>query len=79
MGRLIMKNIFNFIKKEYVIIISTLAIIFTIYFITKDKVSFEVGFTTLIAFEVFIDKIDKKLKREIRNYKRKNNKPKTDE
>jgi|688.fasta_scaffold70488_2 hypothetical protein len=74
-----MKNIFNFIKKEYVIIISTLAIIFTIYFITKDKVSFEVGFTTLIAFEVFIDKIDKKLKREIRNYKRKNNKPKTDE
>jgi hypothetical protein len=79
MGRLIMKNIFNFIKKEYVIIISTLAVIFTIYFITKDKVSFEVGFTTLIAFEVFIDKIDKKLKREIRNYKRKNNKPKTDE
>jgi hypothetical protein len=74
-----MKNIFNFIKKEYVIIISTLAVIFTIYFITKDKVSFEVGFTTLIAFEVFIDKINKKLKREIRNYKIKNNKPKTDE
>lgn len=68
-----MKNIFNFIKKEYVLLISTIAILFTIYFINKDKVSFEVGFTTLIAFEVFIDKVDKKLKREIRNYKRKNN------
>jgi hypothetical protein len=71
------KKFFNFVKKEYIIIISTLAIIFTIYFIVKDKVSFEIGVTTLIAFEVFIDKIDTKLKKELRAAKR--NKPKTNE
>jgi hypothetical protein len=74
-----LKAVLNFVKREYTLIVSTIGIALTIYLIVKGKVSFEVGVTTLVALEVFIDKVDKKLKSELRQSKKPTNKSKKHE
>lgn len=72
-----MGKILNFIKSEYILIISTIAVAFTMYLGYTKKVDWSIGVTTLITFEVFIDKIDKRIKKELRLHKQNKNKNKT--